>query len=692
VDIDEKLSIEEALAQVSETIPDDDNIAHLDKEATSEPETEALERNLDFINKLLKRIKVDSFNATPAAIADAKAHLQTPNVKNNIAVTNVCFDGSDRYKIETQFRYGELRVKCDEVYEEAKRHLQSAFTAWKADIKALEKTARIELYNSGKQYTAFNVPWPNLIDHDEHGKYRASPENAVAAIRHIYDRENIHLAYDLWKRQQVRIDIKTGKQIIDDYKNETVFVRELQNSIAEQYKLSFLEPTVKDAIGRLSVHNQFHSMKDQIRKLRDNWRDVGKSQWQELYPDQTPMDVLVTDIYKMEGSALNLAVMKKWLMASTMRVWIPGLKFDITPYWCSIEGVTKTYSLAAFFGSENVLEENIAVLGSKEQAEMTYHGIMCVEIADPDYEKTTGGKRFKANSTRRSFRGRFAYGRMEEMQTTRITYVVVMTGNNPKILYGNTGNRRVIPMHILGEIDTTLLLRLRDLILGYIADEAENAWFNCRKEMEKNGIEVEKMLPWDIKFKDIMLDEPELRAAAQALQEKALSDNLYEELVADAIFWDCVTVEPVGSGIAKANSATFHLSSDNIRQYLGLNVGYQWNSASKRIAEVLDGMVVLSKDEWKEQRQEWISVNNQVIAAHPDIAALQDLDKENHWLETHPQLSNDIAWAKKQVKRKRANFRGYRIDLDGPDWKNDYDILMKFREKIGTISKKSVGI
>jgi predicted P-loop ATPase len=68
------------------------------------------------------------------------------------------------------------------------------------------------------------------------------------------------------------------------YKNENVFVRELQNSIAEQYKLSFLEPTIKDAISRLAVHNQFHSMKDEIRKLRDYWRKVGKDQWAKLYP------------------------------------------------------------------------------------------------------------------------------------------------------------------------------------------------------------------------------------------------------------------------------------------------------------------------------------------------------------------------------------------------------------------------
>jgi hypothetical protein len=174
------------------------------------------------------------------------------------------------------------------------------------------------------------------------------------------------------------------------------------------------------------------------------------------------------------------------------------------------------------------------------------------------------------------------------------------------------------------------------------------------------------------------LDDVELRAAARMLQGNAKADNTYEELVADVIFWDCVTVEPDGNGAEQASYATFYISSDNIRRNLGLNVGYQWNKASHKISEIMDGMVVLSKDEWKEQRKERISVNNQVIKEHPDIAAHQDLQKENQWLETHPQLTNDIVWAKKQVKRNRSNFRGYRFDLTGPDWKNDFEILKEF--------------
>ena len=368
----------------------------------------------------------------------------------------------DRYEIDIQLKYGELRVKCDEIYAIAHTLLEKGFNAWKADIKKLEATVRNDKYNGGQRYTAFTCPLGKWIEYDKHSSPRPTSENAIVAIRHLDEHNQVLRKYDLWKRQRIRFDLRTGRQLIDDYKDENIFVRELQNSIAGTFKLSFSEQMMKDALSRLTIYNQFHSMKDYFQELRRQWNTNGKDTWRELYGDRTCADVLVKDIYQMEGSALQLAVMKKWLMAAVLRVSTPGLKFDIIPYWWGKQGLTKTYSLAALFGSDNVLEENIFTYTSKEQSEMTYHGIICVEIADPDYEKTTGGKRFKANVTRRSFRGRFAYARMEEMQTTRITYVVVLTGNNPKILYDPTGDRRVIPMEILGEIDTNLLLRCRD--------------------------------------------------------------------------------------------------------------------------------------------------------------------------------------------------------------------------------------
>ena len=458
-----------------------------------------------FLDLTLKKIRRDdSFDKVSSdknlrlSDDDAKYHLQEFEVKNNLAVIIVSLDGIQFKDGDIRLKHGEMRQKVEEVLAIAKQLFNNndIYKQWRKDIKKIEKKARDQLYSPEKQeYNEFTIPYPKFLDYDEHDKLLPTIRNAIAAIRHIYYKHQIVLKHDQWRRQRVRFNLNTGKPIIEDYKDENIFIRELQNEISEAYKLSFLEPIMKEALSRIAVKNQFHSMKDKLRQLKERWDGVPRN------------EMLVKDIYKMEGTSLQLAVMEKWLVASMLRVYVPGLKFDIVPYLWSKEGTTKTYSFAVLFGSDNVLEENIYTHTSKEQSEMTYHGIMCVEIADPDNERTTGGKRFKSDVTRRSFRGRHAYARLEEMKTERITYVPIITGNNPKILYNAFGNRRVIPMQLLSAIDVDLLWRNKDQIIGEACVKAEKAWKDCGDRMRAKGINVDEIPAWDIKVDEIMLDD-----------------------------------------------------------------------------------------------------------------------------------------------------------------------------------------
>jgi predicted P-loop ATPase len=385
---------------------------------------------------------------------------------------------------DIRLKHGEMRQKIEEILAIAKQLFNNndIYKQWRKSIAKIEKKARDQLYSQEKQeYNEFTIPYPQFLDYDADEKLLPTIRNAISAIRHIYHKHQIVLKHDQWRRQRVRFNLNTGKPLIEDYKDENILIRELQNEISEADKLSFLEPIMKEALSRIAVKNQFHSMKDKLRQLKEGWDGVPRN------------EMLVKDIYKMEGTPLQLAVMEKWLVASMLRVYVPGLKFDIVPYLWSKEGTTKTYSFAVLFGSDNVLEENIYTHTSKEQSEMTYHGIMCVEIADPDNERTTGGKRFKSDVTRRSFRGHHAYARLEEMKTERITYVPIITGNNPKILYNAFGNRRVIPTQLFSAIDVDLLWCNKDQIIGEACVEAEKAWKDCGDRMRAKGINVDEI-------------------------------------------------------------------------------------------------------------------------------------------------------------------------------------------------------
>ena len=631
-----------------------------------------IDRNLAFLDLTLKKIrrdnlfdKISSDKDFHLSDEDAKYHLQEFEVKNNLAVIIVSLDGIKFKDGDIRLKYGEMRQKIEEILAIAKQLFNNndIYKQWRKDIKKIEKKARDQVYSHEKQeYNEFTIPYPQFLDYDEDEKVLPTIRNAIAAIRHIYYRHQIVLKHDQWRRQRVRFNLNTGKPIIEDYKDENIFIRELQNEISEAYKLSFLEPIMKEALSRIAVKNQFHSMKDKLCQLRDGWDKVPR------------IEMLVKDIYKMEGTPLQLAVMEKWLVASMLRVSIPGLKFDIVPYLWSKEGTTKTYSFAVLFGSDNVLEENIYTHTSKEQSEMTYHGIMCVEIADPDNERTTGGKRFKSDVTRRSFRGRHAYARLEEMKTERITYVPIITGNNPKILYNAFGNRRVIPMQILGAIDVDLLWRNKDQIIGEAVVKAETAWKDCGDRMRAKDIKVDEIPAWDIKVDEIMLDDLELRSAAALLQKEATVDNPYEDITADSLSWSCVKKWERRDGF------TYFILSEDLRQHLSINIGYAWNSASQRISNAMTNEPVLSMSEY----QDWAATQRQAVEAYPDIAS----KKEIEWLDAHPKLSHDIKWEKKQIKRNGKPLKGYRIDLEGDNWEKDLEILEKIRENTGIVLSK----
>ena len=302
---------------------------------------------------------------------------------------------------------------------------------------------------------------------------------------------------------------------------------------------------------------------------------------------------------------------------------------------------------------------------------MTYHGIMCVEIADPDNERTTGGKRFKSDVTRRSFRGRHAYARLEEMKTERITYVPIITGNNPKILYNAFGNRRVIPMQLIGAIDVDLLWSNKDQIIGEAVVKAEKAWKDCGDRMRAKGIKVDEIPAWDIKVEEIMLDDLELRAAAALLQKEATVDNPYDDITADSLSWSCVKLA------VRKNDATYYILSEDLRQHLSISIGYAWNTASQRISTAMTSEPVLSMKEYRD----WVATQRQAEEAYSGTAG----KKEIEWLDAHQELSHDIKWEHKLIKLNGKSLRGYRIDLEGEDWKKDLEILEKIREKNGMI-------
>ena len=97
------------------------------------------------VDSILKLIRASIVPGIPVSIInDAKFHLQTTNVKTNLAVINVSFDGAPPNDFEIQYKVGELRSKRDEIYAIAKKLFNGGETDKEWRVESGDQGTRIQ--------------------------------------------------------------------------------------------------------------------------------------------------------------------------------------------------------------------------------------------------------------------------------------------------------------------------------------------------------------------------------------------------------------------------------------------------------------------------------------------------------------------------------------------------------------------
>jgi hypothetical protein len=512
------------------------------------------------------------------------------------------------------------------------------------------------------EINSFTCPRGQWIDYDQKTKARPTVENCIVALRFILEDDKIELKYDTWKRTVVVVSPPRPTSPADVYDhsadNTDVVVKEWQNRIHVEHNITFSDEVMRIARFRIAVKNQIHSQKDYYKSLK--WDSVSR------------IATLATEIFKLQGTALELEVLRMQLIASVRRVLMPGTKYDLVPCLISKQGVMKSFGLSVLYRTHNVLDEDILDLNSQKQSEKMRNGKNCLELPD-SFGRNADYDTIKAFVSRRHDHGRDAYGRVEDIKDVGRTYVIWHTGNNPKLFRDPTGNRRFIPMPISGEIDEKLLRQLRDQIWAEAVELENVGRLAYYEKMRQEGIPVEE---GDEKFPDIMLD-PKFYNDAALLQSDARVENEYQEMMADVIFQSFVHFEQ------KRDRATAYVLEEDIRLHLGISPG-QWNKASQKISEAMQDIVVISRSEYAEWAKKRIETNTLAAEKYPD-AITSDQKKEHEWFEAHQELSQDIKWIKppKGIKRNGQPLNGYRIDFEPTHktkefWIRDYEILQKF--------------
>ena len=159
---------------------------------------------------------------------------------------------------------------------------------------------------------SFTCPRGQWIDYDGKAKPRPTVENCIVALRFILEDDKITLKYDLWKRTVVIVwPPRPATSDVYDHlpENTDVVVKEWQNRIHVEHNITFSDEVMRIARLRIAVKNQVHSQIDYYKSLK--WDGVSR------------IALLATEIFKLQGTALELEVLRMQLIASVRRCLCP---------------------------------------------------------------------------------------------------------------------------------------------------------------------------------------------------------------------------------------------------------------------------------------------------------------------------------------------------------------------------------
>ena len=319
-------------------------------------------------------------------------------------------------------------------------------------------------FPSTPSYDAFTCPRGHWVDSSKKGP-TLTIANAIVALRYLLKDKSIELKYDNWRQHHITIP---------SFRNDPT--RQWLNEVYQEHKLFFSLTMFKNAKIQLSVKNQFHSLAEYYGGLK----------W-----DQTPrIETFVKDCCKMQGTPLELCVIKMHLIASVRRVLVPGVAYDIVPCLIGKQGYMKSKMLSILYDEHNVLAEDISCKDVKVQSERTRHGINCVELP----ETLGDGSKLAVEKVRAFITGRFykgvrdAYGYIENVRPLPKTFVIWHTRNGEQFLEDKTGNRRFIPIKIYDYINEAWLRNNRDQLWAEIVELERRGRLDYYEQTGKNNV------------------------------------------------------------------------------------------------------------------------------------------------------------------------------------------------------------
>lgn len=245
------------------------------------------------------------------------------------------------------------------------------------------------------------------------------------------------LRLDMFKgAMERRVSSSSGRSVWRTMEDSDAIDMQTQISVLFSNFRKVGKDMIFDAIAKVCKDNEYDSAADYIRSIK--WD--GKAR----------LDTWLSVAFGAPEDELHAKIGSNWLKGLIKRIIVPGCKFDYVLVLEGEQGIRKSTSLGVLAGPQLGHVETTMSTDTKDFF-LQFQGKAIVEFSEGETLSRTEVKRMKALITIQSDKFRPPYGRNSVDNPRRCVFA--MTTNQTEYLKDETGNRRWLPVAVVGVAD-----------------------------------------------------------------------------------------------------------------------------------------------------------------------------------------------------------------------------------------------
>jgi putative DNA primase/helicase len=273
-----------------------------------------------------------------------------------------------------------------------------------------------------------NIEWMAELESDAKGKYLSTSTNINTILAHDPRLKDTFKQNEFDGKRYVCKSLPWRK-VTKPEPIKDVDYAGIRNYIESIYGITGAMK-IDDSIALEFQKQSYHPVKDYLKALK--WDGVKR------------IDSLLVDYFGTPNNAYTRESIRKMLVGSVARIFVPGIKFDLSMVLVGPQGCFKSTFIKILGG--DWYSDTFMTVHGKEAFEQI-QGVWLMEIAELSGFRKADAEAVKHFLTKQEDSFRAAYGRVTETLKRQTTFWP--TSNKKEIFNDPTGNRRFMPNEVI---------------------------------------------------------------------------------------------------------------------------------------------------------------------------------------------------------------------------------------------------